>query len=88
MEVELVERAQRGDAEAFDALARLVGDRCLAIAVRIPMHPRKELEGYLDCGLLCRGRCDGTLPGRGRADVPGCDRGGPRQGLPARDDAG
>ena len=31
----LVERAQRGDAEAFDALARLVGDRCLAIAVRI-----------------------------------------------------
>ena len=31
----LVERAQRGDAEAFDALARQVGDRCLAIAVRI-----------------------------------------------------
>ena len=31
----LVERAQRGDAEAFDSLARLVGDRCLAIAVRI-----------------------------------------------------
>ena len=32
---ELVRQAQRGDAEAFDALARLVGDRCLAIAVRI-----------------------------------------------------
>jgi RNA polymerase sigma-70 factor (ECF subfamily) len=31
----LVEQAQRGDAEAFDALARQVGDRCLAIAVRI-----------------------------------------------------
>src|SRR5215831_12461452 len=31
----LVEQAQRGDAEAFDTLARLVGDRCLAIAVRI-----------------------------------------------------
>lgn len=31
----LVERAQRGDAEAFDSLARLAGDRCLAIAVRI-----------------------------------------------------
>ena len=31
----LVERAQRGDAEAFDALARLVGDRCMAIACRI-----------------------------------------------------
>ena len=35
MEVDLVERAQRGDAEAFDSLARLVGDSCLAIAVRI-----------------------------------------------------
>ncbi len=31
----LVEAAQRGDAEAFDSMARLVGDRCLAIAVRI-----------------------------------------------------
>ena len=31
----LVRSAQRGDAEAFDALARHVGDRCLAIAVRI-----------------------------------------------------
>ena len=26
-----------------------------AIAVRIPKHARKELESYLDCGLLCRG---------------------------------
>jgi len=32
---ELVRLAQRGDAEAFDSLARMVGDRCLAIAVRI-----------------------------------------------------
>lgn len=32
---ELVRQARRGDAEAFDALARMVGDRCLAIAVRI-----------------------------------------------------
>ena len=31
----LVERAKRGDREAFDALARLVGDRCMAIAFRI-----------------------------------------------------
>jgi RNA polymerase sigma-70 factor (ECF subfamily) len=31
----LVELAKRGDAEAFDSLARAVGDRCLAIAVRI-----------------------------------------------------
>jgi len=32
---ELVRQAQQGDAEAFDSLARMVGDRCLAIAVRI-----------------------------------------------------
>jgi len=31
----LVERARDGDAEAFDALARSVGDRCMAIACRI-----------------------------------------------------
>ena len=31
----LVDQAQHGDEEAFDALARLVGDRCMAIAVRI-----------------------------------------------------
>ena len=35
MKDELVRQAQRGDAEAFDSLARMVGDRCLAIAVRI-----------------------------------------------------
>jgi RNA polymerase sigma factor (sigma-70 family) len=32
---EIVDRAKRGDEEAFDALARQVGDRCMAIAVRI-----------------------------------------------------
>jgi RNA polymerase sigma-70 factor (ECF subfamily) len=31
----LVEQAKRGDREAFDALARTTGDRCLAIAFRI-----------------------------------------------------
>jgi RNA polymerase sigma-70 factor, ECF subfamily len=31
----LVERAKLGDGEAFDALARMVGDRCMAIAFRI-----------------------------------------------------
>ena len=35
MQNALVEQTQRGDAEAFDSLARIVGDRCLAIAVRI-----------------------------------------------------
>jgi hypothetical protein len=33
-----------------------------ALAMRIPKHARKELEAYLDCGLLCRGfarlRCE------------------------------
>jgi len=31
----LVERARGGDREAFDALARVVGDQCMAIAFRI-----------------------------------------------------
>jgi RNA polymerase sigma-70 factor (ECF subfamily) len=31
----LVDRARHGDREAFDALARMVGDRCMAIAFRI-----------------------------------------------------
>jgi RNA polymerase sigma-70 factor, ECF subfamily len=31
----LVDRAKQGDGEAFDALARVVGDRCMAIAYRI-----------------------------------------------------
>src|SRR6187397_1621957 len=35
MHEELVLQAKKGDAEAFDTLARMVGDRCLAIAVRI-----------------------------------------------------
>ena len=35
MHAELVDQAKRGDREAFDALARLTGDRCMAIAFRI-----------------------------------------------------
>ncbi len=35
MQRALVDRAKRGDDEAFDALARTVGDRCMAIAYRI-----------------------------------------------------
>jgi len=31
----LVEQAKRGDREAFDSLARMTGDRCMAIAFRI-----------------------------------------------------
>ena len=35
MHAALVNQAKRGDREAFDALARLTGDRCMAIAFRI-----------------------------------------------------
>ena len=35
MHAELVDQAKRGDREAFDSLARLTGDRCMAIAFRI-----------------------------------------------------
>ena len=35
MHAELVNQAKRGDRDAFDALARLTGDRCMAIAFRI-----------------------------------------------------
>ena len=54
-----------------------------AIAVRIPKHARKELEAYLDCGLLCRGfarlrcaRCGESLlvafSCKGRGFCPSC----------------
>ena len=35
MQQALVDQAKRGDREAFDALARTVGDKCMAIALRI-----------------------------------------------------
>ena len=35
MHAALVDQAKRGDREAFDTLARLTGDRCMAIAFRI-----------------------------------------------------
>ena len=35
MHTALVNQAKQGDREAFDALARLTGDRCMAIAFRI-----------------------------------------------------
>jgi hypothetical protein len=37
----------------LETLYGAIGDG--ALAVRIPKHARKELEAYLDCGLLCRG---------------------------------
>jgi Putative transposase/Transposase zinc-binding domain len=39
--------------ENLETLYGAIGDG--ALAVRIPKHARKELEAYLDCGLLCRG---------------------------------
>ncbi len=35
MQAVLVDQAKQGDREAFDSLARMVGDRCMAIAFRI-----------------------------------------------------
>jgi Putative transposase/Transposase zinc-binding domain len=54
-----------------------------AIAVRIPKHAKKELDAYLDCGLLCRGfarlRCESCEESRlvafsckGRGFCPSC----------------
>ena len=54
-----------------------------ALDVRIPKHAKKELEAYLDCGLLCRGfarlRCGGCNESRfvafcckGRGFCPSC----------------
>jgi len=54
-----------------------------AIAIRIPQHAKKELEAYLDCGLLCRGfarlrceRCDESrlvaFSCKGRGFCPSC----------------
>jgi hypothetical protein len=45
-----------------------------AIAIRLPQHAKKELEAYLDCGLLCRGfarlRCESCDESR-REDADG-----------------
>jgi hypothetical protein len=54
-----------------------------AMAIRIPNHAKKELEAYLDCGLLCRGfarlRCESCDESRlvawsckGRGFCPSC----------------
>ncbi|WP_437574846.1 transposase zinc-binding domain-containing protein [Sorangium sp. So ce887] len=54
-----------------------------AIAIRIPERAKKELEAYLDCGLLCRGfarlRCESCDESRlvafsckGRGFCPSC----------------
>jgi RNA polymerase sigma-70 factor (ECF subfamily) len=47
----LVEQAGRGDAEAFDALARRVGDQCMAIAQRI-LRDRDAAEEAVQATLI------------------------------------
>ena len=47
----LVDRAKRGDGEAFDALARSVGDRCMAIACRI-LRDADQAEDAVQAALI------------------------------------
>ena len=56
----LVDRAMQGDAEAFDALARLVGDRCMAIACRI-LRDADEAEDAVQAALIAAWRDIRTL---------------------------
>jgi len=46
-----VDRAKQGDAEAFDALARSVGDRCMAIACRI-LRDADQAEDAVQAALI------------------------------------
>ena len=88
---ELVRLAQRGDAEAFDALARMVGDRCLGIAVRI-LRDLHLAEDAVQAALITAWTELRTLrdpsPASSRGSIassptpatprPGVARGGPR----------
>ena len=47
----LVDQARQGDAEAFDALARTVGDRCMAIACRI-LRDADQAEDAVQAALI------------------------------------
>lgn len=47
----LVDQARQGDAEAFDALARMVGDRCMAIACRI-LRDADQAEDAVQAALI------------------------------------
>ena len=51
MQRALVDRARQGDAEAFDALARTVGDRCMAIACRI-LRDADQAEDAVQAALI------------------------------------
>ena len=90
MHEELVRQAKQGDAEAFDALARTVGDRCQAIAVKI-LRGRNLAEDAVQAALITawielRTLRDPSRSSRGSTESspmrasprPGVARGGPR----------
>ena len=56
----LVDRAKQGDAEAFDTLARQVGDRCLSIAIRI-LRDADQAEDAVQAALIVAWRALRTL---------------------------
>ena len=60
MQQALVERAKKGDREAFDALAREVGDRCMAIAFRI-LRDADRAEDAVQAALISAWRQLRTL---------------------------
>jgi RNA polymerase sigma-70 factor, ECF subfamily len=57
---ELVDRAKLGDEEAFDALARTVGDRCMSIASRI-LRDRDLAQDAVQAALILAWRDLRTL---------------------------
>ena len=60
MHRELVDRAKLGDEEAFDALARTVGDRCMSIASRI-LRDRDLAQDAVQAALILAWRDLRTL---------------------------
>ena len=56
----LVQRAKGGDREAFDALARTVGDQCMAIAFRI-LRDADRAEDAVQAAMIVAWRQIGSL---------------------------
>ena len=72
----LVERAKGGDREAFDALARAVGDQCMAIAFRILRDADRADDAVQEAMISAwRSRsCRSRLPAPGMAGHAGHHR--------------
>src|SRR5215218_473242 len=64
----LVDQAKRGDEEAFDALARMVGDRCMAIACWI-LRDANLAEDAVQAALVRAWRELRTLRDAGRFEA-------------------